>query len=89
MTAAAPASVTSGITMRAAAPPATFQCQCSATQSSAPNPASSASAPGTRRLTRYSHASRSQPGLGRAAGAGTAPGAAWCTPAAVMAAVPA
>ena len=65
-----------------------FQCQNSAAHSSTPNPASSASAPGTRRLTRYSHASRSQPWPGLAAGAGAAPGADWCTPAAVMAAAP-
>ena len=88
MTAAAPASVISGNITCAACPPDTLQCQCSAAQSSAPSPASSASATGARRLTRYSRASRSQAGPVRAAGAGTAPGAARCTPAAVMAAAP-
>ena len=88
MTAAAPASVTSGNSICAAGPPATVQCRCSAAQSSAPHPASSTSAVGARRLTRYSHASRSQAGPGRAAGADPAPDAAWCTPAAVTAAVP-
>ena len=88
MTAAAPASTISGITMAAAAPPAMFQCQNSAAHSSAPNPASSASAPGARRLIRYSQARRSQPLPGLAAGAGAAPGADWCTPAAVMEFVP-
>ena len=52
MTAAAPVSIVSGMNCRAAAPPAMFQCQCSAAHSSAPSPASSASAIGTRRLTR-------------------------------------
>src|ERR1700689_3489248 len=44
---------------------------------------------GTRRLSRYSHASRSEATAGRAAsGAGTAPGGELWTLAAVMAAVP-
>ena len=60
MTAAAPASVISGKTAAAAGPPATFQCQCSAAQSSAPNPASRPVAAGAWRLTAYSQASRSQ-----------------------------
>ena len=75
MTAAAPVSIASARNCWAAGPPAMFHRQYSAAHSRQPSAASSASAAGTRRLTAYSRASRSQATPGRAAaGAGTAPG---------------
>ena len=72
MTAAAPVSIVSGISIWAARPPAMFQWSVQrGARAARRTPASRPSAAGTRRLTRCSHASRSR-GAGRPVA--TAPG---------------